>query len=72
MSRDQKYNFKWNTDKHLLGWSIEFLGAAMSLAIGNSMGWVVFHFIVAPMYIPYWIIKHTAFIHWLGKWVVSI
>ena len=48
---------------------LEFLfvmvSVLMSWIVNGSFWWALFHAIVWPVYIPYWMIKYTSLMDWI-------
>jgi hypothetical protein len=55
---------------YLLHSCIGVLSAAMSWSVNHSICWAVFHWIVSVIYIPYWILRYSGLIDWIGSLVV--
>ena len=53
---------------------LEFLfvivSVLMSWIVNGSFWWALFHAIVWPVYIPYWMIQYTSLMDWISELVV--
>lgn len=44
---------------------IGVMASCMSWVVNHSVLWAIFHFIVSPIYIPYWLLVYTGGVDWL-------
>lgn len=45
------------------------LGAILSWVVNHSVWWAILHFIIAPLYIPYWIAVHSSLCDFFSEWI---
>jgi hypothetical protein len=52
-----------------LGSFVGMVGFILSWTVNHSFWWGVFHFIVAGIYIPYWLIVYSPLCKVIAEWI---